>query len=94
MILAKMVIDDEQNQSKRNFFFLIEFILICSPLPKVRRVSSWGMVENLDTVEKVNWPKIIFDNLHDSFAKLNVVKDELGKQHYFSGCAPIFDVII
>jgi hypothetical protein len=85
---------NKTNQKETFFFFLIEFILICSPLPKVPRVSSWGMVENLDTVEKVNWPKIIFDNLHDSFAKLNVVKDELGKQHYFNGCAPIFDVII
>jgi hypothetical protein len=54
------------------------------------RVSSWGMVENLDAIEKINWPKIIFDSLYDSFAKLMAVKDELGKQHYFNGCAPIF----
>jgi hypothetical protein len=52
MILEKMVIDDEQSQSNfKKLFFLIEFILMCSSEPKGPRVSSCGMVENLDAVE-------------------------------------------
>lgn len=64
------------------------------PDPRVPRSSSWAMVDNLDALGKVNWPKVIFDNLHASFAKLKNLKDDPGKvQHFFSGFAPIFEVI-
>ncbi|KAI5448255.1 hypothetical protein KIW84_015615 [Lathyrus oleraceus] len=61
--------------------------------PKVPRSSSWAMVDNLDALGNVNWSKVIFDNLHASFAKLKNLKDALGKvQHFFSGFAPIFEI--
>ncbi|KAL5096018.1 hypothetical protein RYX36_000345, partial [Vicia faba] len=97
-ILEKMDITDEQ--SKTNFkklltFFLIELILLCPPDPKVPRSSSWAMVDNLDALGNFNWPKVIFDNLHASFAKLKHLKDDPDKeQHYFSGFAPIFEAVV
>ncbi|KAI5448257.1 hypothetical protein KIW84_015622 [Lathyrus oleraceus] len=62
---------------------------------KVSRSSSWAMVDNLDALGSVNWSKVIFDNLHASFAKLKNLKDAPGKvQHFFSGFAPIFEAIV
>ncbi|CAL5209392.1 unnamed protein product [Lathyrus oleraceus] len=73
IFLEKMSIDDEQSQS--NFkqllsYFLIEQFLLCSPNPKMSRVSSWGMVEDMNAFEEVNWAKIIFDSICESFRKL------------------------
>ncbi|CAI8604409.1 unnamed protein product [Vicia faba] len=65
------------------------------PDPRVSRSSSWAMVDNLDALGNFNWPKVIFDNLHASFAKLKHLKDDPDKeQHYFSGFAPIFEAVV
>lgn len=96
--LEKMTIEDEQSRS--NFkqlltYFLIEQFVLCSLDPKKPRVASWGMVEKMNALEEVNWAKVIFDNTCDSFRKLkNEIDKGDGKQHYFYGCAPAFEVII
>ncbi|GAU25837.1 hypothetical protein TSUD_31010 [Trifolium subterraneum] len=92
-----MSIEGEQSQS--NFkqlisYFLIEQFLLCSPDPKKPRVSSWGMVEDMNAFEEVNWANAIYDNICESFEKLKAALHEVHKQHYFHGCAPVFEVII
>jgi hypothetical protein len=96
IFLKKMTIDDEQSRS--NFkqllsYFLIERFLLCSPDPQKTRVSSWGMVEDMNAFEEVNWAKIIYDNICESFGKLKVVMHKQ-QQHYFHGCAHVFEVMI
>ncbi|KAK2434141.1 hypothetical protein QL285_019321 [Trifolium repens] len=91
-----MTIDDEQSRS--NFkqllsYFLIERFLLCSPDPQKTRVSSWGMVEDMNAFEEVNWAKIIYDNICESFGKLKVVMHKQ-QQHYFHGCAHVFEAIV
>jgi hypothetical protein len=98
-ILQNMDIADEESQTnfrKLLSFFWIEHILLCPFAdPKLPRSSYSPIVENLDALENVNWPKLIFDHLHFSFDKLKNVKKSPGKgdQHYFYGFAPIFEVI-
>lgn len=96
IFLEKMTIDDEQSRS--NFkqllsYFLIERFLLCCPDPKKTRVSSWGMVEDINAFEEVNWAKTIYDNICESFGKLKAVMHKQ-QQHYFLGCAPVFEVMI
>ncbi|AET02639.1 hypothetical protein MTR_8g045000 [Medicago truncatula] len=96
IFLEKMTIDDEQSRS--NFkqllsYFLIERFLLCCPDPKKTRVSSWGMVEDINAFEEVNWAKTIYDNICESFGKLKAVMHKQ-QQHYFLGCARVFEAIV
>jgi len=93
IFLEKITIDDEQSRS--NFkqllsYFLIEQFLLCCPDPKKTCVSSWGMVEDMNAFEEVNWAKTIYDNICESFGKLKAVMHKQ-QQHNFLGCAPVFE---
>ncbi|CAJ2650010.1 unnamed protein product [Trifolium pratense] len=99
IFLENMTIDDEQSRS--NFkqllsYFLIERFLLCSPDAKKPRVCSWGMVEDMNAFEEVNWAKTIYDYILESFGKLKnaMLEDKKEQQHSFYGCAPAFDVMI
>ncbi|XP_057441107.1 uncharacterized protein LOC130733069 isoform X2 [Lotus japonicus] len=95
-VLNQMLVNDEE--SKFRFkqllcYYLIEKILMCSANPKAPRMSFWGIVENLEALEQVNWAKQIFDYTCEAISDLksrtpNVV------QNQFKGCAPALETII
>ncbi|KAK1398234.1 hypothetical protein POM88_008097 [Heracleum sosnowskyi] len=96
-----MTIGDENDLLFRQLTsnYLIEQLLMPSSDYKRRRVFYWRHVADIETFEKVNWEKAIYDHeyLMDGFTKLITTllsETQMMKHHVLVGFAPIVEVSI
>lgn len=76
-------------------YYVIEQLLMPASNYKQLRVLYWRHVSNLETFEKVNWAKAIFEYLIDGFTKMKIAllsDSNMKQQHVFAGFAPIVEV--
>jgi len=66
---------------------------MCSSNTKIVRKNNWRVVEDLETFEKINWTKIVYDNIHEALGDLKMKMEKPG-EHMFKGVPLVFEAIM
>ncbi|KAK9698898.1 hypothetical protein RND81_08G139000 [Saponaria officinalis] len=92
-ILTKFTDSDNELQFRKLliFFFIDQFLFALSN--KHPRCSLWGIVEDLDEAESINWPKATLQFIYEELAKLDVEK-ALSNGQTVGAAFPVLKVMV